>query len=145
MHNQIKAVILACGAVVLACGMVNANEDGLQHSKAALADGRYLEALHLAGEAYQAGVAPEAAALVRARAADLGGASRRRTEALYFTALDHAAHKGPVLGYLTLFYLQSGQTRKARDTEAAFIAACRYNCARFKHQIHSAWQMTQAR
>lgn len=135
------ALILGfCTLFSLTGGPGLAGEDSLRRGQAALLDGRYLAALHLAGQAFASGYRPDAAALVMARAADLGGASFRRTEQLYLTALDKAENKAPVLGHLTLFYLQSGQITKAGRTEAAFTARCRYNCAGFTQQINAARQ-----
>jgi len=117
-----------------------ASEDDLRRSRAALADGRYLTALYLAEQALLAGTNPPAAALVMARAADLGKAADRRTEQLYLNALEVSQNKARVLGYLSLFYLQRGQHEKAGQAEAAFIAVCRYQCAPFKQQIKAAKQ-----
>ena len=115
-----------------------ARADDLRRSKGALADGRYLTALYLAEQAFAAGTNPPAAALVMARAADLGRVSDRRTEQLYLHALELSKNKAPVLGHLTLFYLQRGQTAKADQTQADFAALCRYNCADIRNQIKAA-------
>ena len=109
----------------------------MRQSQAALAGGLYLQALEQAEAAYEAGVQPGAAAFVMARAADLGNMAKGRTEQLYLTALDHAQDKAPVLGHLTVFYLQTGQTGKATQSEAAFTALCRYNCSGFRHQFRA--------
>ena len=135
--NRTFFLTVLCALAWLSGGQASAAEAYLRKSQAALAGGLYLQALEQAEAAYEAGVQPGAAAFVMARAADLGNMAKGRTEQLYLTALDHAQDKAPVLGYLTVFYLQTGQTGKAAQSKAAFTALCRYNCSGFTHQFRA--------
>ena len=134
-----KSLLLAglCAITFLSVRPASASEGHLRQGQAALASGLYLQALEQAGLAYEAGYQPDTAAFIMARAADLGRMAKGRTETLYLTALDHARNKAPVLGYLTVFYLQTGQTAKAEQSEAAFTAVCRYNCTGFRQHIRA--------